>query len=82
MAFESNAKVKIYIYLNSCCVSYNVNLPYMVCMCGSRGGGVIGGLDPPPEKSQNKGFSNNTSTGPDPLKNRKATKPAFRLVVI
>ena len=36
------------------------------------------GLDiPPPEKSQNIGFRSNT--GPDPLKNGKATKPAFNL---
>ena len=35
-----------------------------------------GGSDPP-EKSQNKGFLSNT--GPDPLKNQKATKPAFNV---
>ena len=37
------------------------------------GGGVPD--TPPPEKSQNIGFLSNTS--PDPLKNHKATKPAF-----
>ena len=39
-------------------------------MCGSRGGG-------PPEKSQNIGFLSNT--GQNPLKNHKATKPAFNV---
>ena len=42
-------------------------------MGGSRG---AGGLDPP-EKLQNIGFLCNT--GPDPLKNHKATKPAFNV---
>ena len=38
--------------------------------------GGTGGQDPhPPEKSQNIGFHSNT--GPNPLKYRKATKPAF-----
>ena len=36
-------------------------------MCGARGGRT-GGPTPPPEKSQNIGFSSNT--GPDPLKSR------------
>ena len=38
-----------------------------------------GGPDPPPppEKSQNLGFLSNT--GPDLLKNHKATKPAFNV---
>ena len=38
-----------------------------------------GGPDPPPppEKSQNIGFLSNT--GPDPLKNHKATKTAFNV---
>ena len=40
----------------------------------SRGG--TGGPDPP-EESQNIGFFSNT--GPDPLKNHKATKPAFNV---
>ena len=40
------------------------------------GGGGTRGLDPP-EKSQNIGFLNNT--GPDPLKNHKATKSAFNI---
>ena len=39
---------------------------------GTRGGQ---GVRTPPEKSQNIGFRRNT--GPDPLKNLKATKPAF-----
>ena len=38
------------------------------------------GRDPPPEKSQNIGFFSNT--GLDPLKNHKATKPAFNVVII
>ena len=44
-------------------------------MCGFRGGTV--GPDPPPhlKNRKNKGFLRNT--GPDPLKNYKATKPAF-----
>ena len=42
-------------------------------MRGSRGGNRGSGY-PPPEKSQkNAGFLSNT--GPDPLKNHKATKP-------
>ena len=41
-------------------------------MRGSRGG--TGGPDPLPEKSL-KGFRSNT--GLDPLKNLKATEPAF-----
>ena len=36
-----------------------------------------GGQDPPPEKSQNKGFLSNT--GQDPLKNHKDTKHAFNV---
>ena len=43
-------------------------------MGGSRGG--TGGPDPP-EKSQKIGFLSNT--GPDLLKNHKATKPAFNV---
>ena len=42
-------------------------------MHGSRGGGT-GGQDPT-EKSKNIGFLSNT--GANPLKNHKATKPAF-----
>ena len=42
-------------------------------MCGSRGGEGAGDPDPPPpEKHKNKGSLSNT--GPDPLKNHKATK--------
>ena len=36
--------------------------------------------NPPPEKSQNIGFLCNT--GPDPLKNHKATKPAFNVGLV
>ena len=43
---------------------------------GSRGGDK-GSRPLPPEKSQNLGFLSNT--GPDPLKNHKATKPAFNV---
>ena len=42
-----------------------------------RGGGGRGSGPPHPEKSQNVGVSSNT--GPDPLNNRKATKPAFNI---
>ena len=42
-------------------------------MGGSRGGGGTGGLDP--LKIKKIGFLSNT--GPDPLNNHKATKPAF-----
>ena len=45
-------------------------------MGGSRGGGT-GGPDPSPEKSQKYSFFSNT--GPDPLNNQKATKPAFNV---
>ena len=41
------------------------------------GGGGRGSGPPRPENSQNIGFSSNT--GPDPLNNRKATKPAFNI---
>ena len=43
------------------------------------GGGVAVGLDPPsaPEKSQKYRFL--CIAGPDPLKNHKATKPAFNV---
>ena len=46
-------------------------------MGGSRGGVGGQGVQTPPEKSQNIGFPSNT--GPDPLKNHKATKPAFNV---
>ena len=43
-----------------------------------RGGGGGGrGSGPPLEKHKNKRFLSNT--GPDPLKNHKATKPAFKV---
>ena len=44
-------------------------------MGGSKGGGAMS--PDPPEKSQNIGFLSNT--GPDPLKNHKATKPTFNV---
>ena len=43
--------------------------------CGSRGG--TGGPDPPLKNHKNIGFLSNT--GPDLLKNHKATKPAFNV---
>ena len=50
----------------------------------SRGGGGAGGPDPPPHththtqnNHKNIGFLSNT--GPDPLKNHKATKPSFNV---
>ena len=46
-------------------------------MSGSRGGGGEEGVRTPHEKSQNMGFLSNT--GPDHLKNHKATKPAFNV---
>ena len=48
-----------------------------VHMHRSRGEGT-GGLDPPPEKSQ-KSLRFVSYTGPDPLKNHKATKPEFNV---
>ena len=45
------------------------------CPCVDPEGGT-GGRDPP-EKSQYIGFLSNS--GPDPLKNYKATKPAFNV---
>ena len=47
---------------------------FLTGMGGSRGG-VTGGTDPP-ERSQ-KGFLGNI--GPDPLENRKATRPEFNV---
>ena len=41
------------------------------------GGGGTGGLDNPLENHKNIGFLSNT--GLDPLKNHKATEPAFNL---
>ena len=55
----------------------------LIVMHGSRGvGGVTGGLYPPTptptlENYKNIGFLSNT--GPGPLKNHKATKPAFNV---
>ena len=45
-------------------------------MRGGGGGGGGGGRDPP-ENHKKIGFLSNT--GPDPLKNHKATKPAFMM---
>ena len=53
-------------------VIQNEKLGFIVCMRGSKGGGDMG-FRSPPKKSQNIGFPSNT--GPDPLKNHKATKP-------
>ena len=44
-------------------------------MRGSRGGG--GAHEPGPENRKNVGFLSNT--GPDPLNNQKASKPAFNV---
>ena len=62
-------KKNIYVFL-----SLSVFNNLMCIMGRSRGGGGGGGPDPP-EKSQNIEFLGNP--GPDPLKNHKATKPAF-----
>ena len=54
-----------------------VGFRYCGVLCQVRiewGGGGTGAPDPP-EKSQKLGFLSNT--GPDPLKNHKATEPAF-----
>ena len=46
-------------------------------MRGSSGGSKVFQTHPTPEKLQNYGFISNTC--PDPLKNHKATKPAFNI---
>ena len=46
-------------------------------MCGSRGGGGGQGVWTPLKNHKNIGFPSNT--GLDPLKNHKATKPAFNV---
>ena len=46
-------------------------------MAGSRGGGGGSGSGPPLKNHKFKGFPSNT--GPDPLTNHKATKPAFNV---
>ena len=43
---------------------------------GGGGGGACGS-EPIPERSQKIGF--HSKTGPDPLKNRKATRPEFNV---
>ena len=48
---------------------FNVCSTHARIQSGDKGSGLH------PEKSQNIGFS--SSTGPDPLKNHKDTKPAF-----
>ena len=52
---------------------------FLTGMGGSRGGGGGGGqgVRTNPERSQKIGFLSNT--GPDPLKNRKATRPEFNV---
>ena len=45
-------------------------------MCGSRGGQGVW-IHPPPKNHKKIGFSSNA--GLDPLKNHKATKPAFNV---
>ena len=44
---------------------------------GRSRGGDDRGYGPPPLKEHKKGFLSNT--GPDPLKNRKATRPEFNI---
>ena len=56
--------------------SEQVNMRLIYIMCGSRGGGGRG-PDTLPEKSKKIGFFGNT--GVVPLKNHKATKPAFNI---
>ena len=49
-----------------------------VCPCADpKGEGGAGVRTPPSENHQNIGFLSNT--GPDPLKNCKAAKPAFNV---
>ena len=47
-------------------------------MGGSRG--ETGGPDPPPPEKSHKNIGFLSDTGLDPLKNHKATKPAFTVV--
>ena len=50
----------------------------MFDICRSREGvGGDRGMDPHPENDKTIGFLSNT--GPDPLKNHKAAKPAFNV---
>ena len=44
--------------------------------CADPEGRGAGGSDPPGKSQKYSGFSN---TGPDPLENHKATKPAFNV---
>ena len=48
-----------------------------LCTCHARIQRGYGGSGHPSEKSQNIGFLSNA--GPDPMKNHKATKPAFNV---
>ena len=60
-----------FIRLSSDNVSLSIGV---INMCGTKGGGggdTGSAPPPPPGKSQNKGFLSNT--GPDPMKNHKAT---------
>ena len=50
---------------------------FLTGMGGSRGGGGGQGVRTNPERSLKIGFLSNT--GPDPLKNRKATWPEFNV---
>ena len=65
--------------VNICCTVLDALCKYQPnYMGGSRGGGGGQGVKTPLLKNhKNKGFLRNT--GPDPLKNHKATKPAFNV---
>ena len=50
--------------------------PVCVCVCG----GGAGGPDPDPPLKNHKNIWFLSNTGPDPLKNHKATKPALNVL--
>ena len=50
---------------------------HVKAMCRSRGG--AGARGPDPRLKNHKGFGFLSNTSPDPLKNHKATKPAFNV---